>query len=337
MACYHEISRISGPSQQAETAWTSPSLDHKSIQDDGTEIFQSHYWRRVFATDIRCGDSTDVKISTKAGVSETLLAEAAGALEIAVPVLKSTLSPKVSQSNTISQERVIEFTRKLSASKCRGLTFAEWQKTERITIRRPRRLSHLRFHEQTRHIDNRTEEFCPDYYDYPAAECCEDQYKKQIVEGFATLHPVVFGSMTRLFQGRQLSGDRFELLGIEGSFTLGQEVPFSAFAKYFDHMQSASKPTVGYLDIFFWPTTSLLPEDRMPSKFNPLGSFLLGLAGGVAAVVVIDYLSNRGTKLELPESFERAKQRFSDVRSDIEAAVEAGREAMRKSETSADR
>ena len=136
---------------------TSPSLDHKSIQDDGTEIFQSHYWRRVFATDIRCGDSTDVKISTKAGVSETLLAEAAGALEIAVPVLKSTLSPKVSQSNTISQERVIEFTRKLSASKCRGLTFAEWQKTERITIRRPRRLSHLRFHEQTRHIDNRTE------------------------------------------------------------------------------------------------------------------------------------------------------------------------------------
>src|ERR1017187_6675862 len=59
------------------------------------------------------------------------------------------------------------------------------------------------------------------------------------------------------------------------------------WSKYFDHMQSASKPTVGYLDTFFWPATSLLPEDRMPSKFNALGSFLLGLAGGIAAVVVI--------------------------------------------------
>src|ERR1019366_4521296 len=163
MACYHEISRISGPSQQAETAMTSPSLDHKSIQDDGTEIFQSHYWRRVFATDIRCGDSTDVKISTKAGVSETLLAEAAGALEIAVPVLKSALSAKVSQSNTISEERVIEFTRKLSASNGGGSTFPEGKKKERIPPRRQSRLSHLLFKKQPRHIDNRTEEFCPDY------------------------------------------------------------------------------------------------------------------------------------------------------------------------------
>jgi hypothetical protein len=197
MACYNEINRIFHPAQQHAVAITGSFADSHTVEEDA-EVWRCHYWRRMFGTDLRCDDSTEIKITAKVGISQTSLSEMAGALEVQLRVLKGILSAKLSESETISDERSVEFTRKLTTKKCRGLTFAEWQKSERITVKRTRRFLKIPLGTREYTLENRLEDFCPDYLDYPAIECCERGFDEQLRSGFDTLVVLTFGQLKSL-------------------------------------------------------------------------------------------------------------------------------------------
>ena len=280
MACYNEIQRITLPSAQHPTSTSEPLNDGQETDVDGTLVTRSHYWRRIFATDIRCGDSADVKISAKVGLSETVLNEIANSLEITLGFLKNTLLPKFSESETTTEERAIEFTRKLSTRECRGLTFAEWQKTERITLRRPKRFLGIRrpgVQEQV--INNRAEEFCPDYYDYPEAKCCDTDVKDKIKEGFTQLYNITFGGQTSLVLARALPDKKIELAAVPGVFSPGQALRLEDFLEYFHHIGIRPEVTTGNLSHRLGPANALLPSrdySRAHRKEAIVGAAILG-------------------------------------------------------------
>ena len=328
MQCYNEIPRIVLPSEQNPASATKPFLDGEETEIDGTLVTRSHYWRRIFATDIRCGDSTEVKISAKAGLSETVLKEIASSLEITVGVLKSTLSPKVSQTETSTEERAIEFTRKLAPRECRGLTFAEWQKTERISLRRTKRFLGLSFGTHERVINNRTEEFCPDYYDYPATQCCDDDIKKKIDEGFTKIVTIIFGGHTSVALAKSLPGNKIQLSGVPGSFTPGQRLQLDQFLKYFRTIGLIPTVTTGQLSNSLGSARLLFPTQ--PSSGQSLAGWV-GLLSGIALGVGIALSRNRRSEEEeLAKTQESIRAKAKEMRDRAEALMEVGRQAVRR-------
>jgi hypothetical protein len=70
----------------------------------------------------------------KLGIAHTTLKEVAVSFEVSLATLKSTLGGKAGLSTTITDEQTASYKRTITAEKCRGLTYAEWQRIERTTI-----------------------------------------------------------------------------------------------------------------------------------------------------------------------------------------------------------
>jgi|GEM_PF-6717983 len=297
--------------------------DSQAADKDGRRIIRSHYWRRVFSTDIRCGDCAEVKISAKAGVSETTLTEVAGSLEITVGVLKSILSPKLGESATVSEERVIEFTHKLSSRPCRGLTFAEWQKIERVTIRQPRRVLIFSFGFRENTVENRTEDFCPDYCEYPVPECCPEDFERKLSAGFTQLYGVSFGGLTSIAHARPLADGKIVVSGVPGVFTPGQSLQLDQFAEYFRDLGLSPTTEAGRLSSSLGPATSLLGRSQNEKALGSGRTKWVFLMAGVFASLVYA-LSRKKRKHGVSEILETGQ-------SDIAGALERGKQAYRES------
>jgi hypothetical protein len=114
MLLNQEIPPIVAPGKQNPANYSPFYPEYDFIDPYGTHVVQGHFWRRIKATHVPCGDSSfSLEVSYKRGISETLLAEIASALELSVAPLKSTLSSKINASNTFTDEETIKYTRNL--------------------------------------------------------------------------------------------------------------------------------------------------------------------------------------------------------------------------------
>jgi hypothetical protein len=292
MACFNEINKITAPSEQHPNAITE-LIESAHTVAENAEIWRRHYWRRIFATDLRCGDAADVKITAKVGISENSLLELSTSLEIALAPLKSILGAKLSDSDTITDERSIEFTRKLSAKECRGLTFAEWQKTEKITVKTKRSFLAIPLGTRQETVENKLEEFCPDYFDFPALGCCEEDSKKLQKEGFTHVINLIFGNMTSQVPARPISARKIECAAAPGVFFLGQDVPADIFVAHWRKI--GLKPTVatGKLGNALQP----FQGRQRTQTGNKTVSLVLGFVAGILFSKMANKLGESATRL----------------------------------------
>ena len=165
MTCPSGLRRSQGP----EITDSEESLGDLTVR-------RSHCWRRAFSTGVECGQTAEISLSLKVGVSETALNEVASSLELGLPHLKATLGGKSSASSTITAEQTIQRKLTIAAEKCRGIRRAEWQRIDRTTFTRskkqwlglgkPRQLSYT--------VEIALNVFEPDTYIYPNRACCPE-------------------------------------------------------------------------------------------------------------------------------------------------------------------
>jgi hypothetical protein len=227
-----EIPKIIKPTKQAPSPISLVYNDYNFADAEGTHVTQSHYWRRVLGTNIPCGNSVSLKISTKAGVSHALLAEVASALEVGVAPLKNTLSMKMSVGDTFTNERSIEFTRNVGPKECIGITFAEWQKFVISTLRRQQYFLGFKVRLVERTLDIGTEETFPDQFEYPDPTCCPTEIQEKLAKGFDQLFALSFGSVSFAVFAKDKSNGKVNLAEIPGEFVPGQEVSLDEVGEY---------------------------------------------------------------------------------------------------------
>jgi len=227
-----EIPKIAKPNQQNPSPVSAIYPDYDFVDSSGTHVVQGHYWRRVKATNIPCGNGVALAISEKTGISQALLVEVASALEVAVAPLKSSLSSKMSSTETITDERTVSFTRTVGPKDCIGITFAEWQKVFHSVLRRQKYFLGVKTRIAERTIDIGTEEFFSDQFEYPDPGCCPAKIEEPVAKGFTDVFSFNFGEITFSIFAKKKDNGKISLAGIPGEFTPGEVVANSDVEKY---------------------------------------------------------------------------------------------------------
>lgn len=240
-----DIPRITGPFQDYLSSNTEIKIDETVTESDGSQLIRSHFWRRIFTTTIRCGDSGAVTITAKTGTSQATLAEVAGSLETSVYVLKSNISSKLSVTETLSEENTVQFVRNVAPKPCHAKRFAEWQRKERVTVRKPKGFFRKGFTEH--HIDIGTTETYPDEFEYVDPDCCPDDFDRDIANGFDEVYTVTFGSYTSAMLAKTVFGGKVQFPRIPGTFKAGQVLGIEDFQPYLDPTVEISTGIVGTL------------------------------------------------------------------------------------------
>jgi hypothetical protein len=232
MEINNEIPKITRPGYQNSTPVTVIFPDHDFVDSTGTHVVQGHYWRRVKATNVPCGNSASVEVSEKTGVSQAILAEVGGALEVAVAPLKSTLSSKVSTTDTFTEERLVSFTMNIGPKECIAITFAEWQRIVRSVLRRQKYFLGFKTRIVERTVDIGTEEFQSDQLEYLDPNCCPAKIEEAVAKGFTDVFSLNFGRISFAVQAKKKNNGKVSLAGIPGEFTPGQVVAIEDVGDY---------------------------------------------------------------------------------------------------------
>jgi hypothetical protein len=186
----------------------------------------------VKATNVPCGNSASVEVSEKTGVSQAILAEVASALEVAVVPLKSTLSSKVSTTDTFTDERSVSFTMNIGPKDCIAITFAEWQRIVRSVLRRQKYFLGFKTRIVERTVDIATEEFQADQLESIDPNCCPAKIEEAVAKGFTDVFSLNFGSISFAIQARKNDNGKVSLAGIPGKFTPGQVLAIEDVGDY---------------------------------------------------------------------------------------------------------
>jgi hypothetical protein len=224
----YEIPRITEPDYQAPES-VSPVYDSTSWTDDRTSILKGHYWKRIYGTVVGCGQEFTAKISTKIGVSHTVIEETSDSLELSIPSLKATLGSKVSHTDLLNREDTIEMSRKICAKECDAVTFAEWQRCDRLEITRFRKLRRAK----TYTLDIPLNETCPDHLDYADPQCCPTKFDDKLKQGYSEVYRVQLEEMIYAVLTRRLASGKVQLDRLEGIFMPGQTIRTVDFPDFF--------------------------------------------------------------------------------------------------------
>jgi hypothetical protein len=214
-----EIPPILGPGKQNPANHSPLYPEYDFIDPYGTHVLQGHYWRRIKATHIPCGESSySLEIAYKRGVSQVLLAEVASTLELAVAPLKSTLSSKISASNTFTDEDTLKAVRDLKPRPNHAITFAEWHKIFRSNLRRRKKLLWFDAGVNEQVIDIGTEETFPDTFEYLDPSCGLPKIEEDADKGYSEVYTLDLGFARLAIQGRRTSSGKVALADIPGQY-----------------------------------------------------------------------------------------------------------------------
>jgi hypothetical protein len=129
-------------------------------------------------------------------------------------------------------------------------------------------------------IENPTEEFCPNHFDYPVADCCQDEFKDKLAQGFTHITEAAFGGLTSALLARRVSKKTVELAAVPGVFTLGQKLSSEQFAQFFGKVGLNPTVTSGRLGEELYPARAYMTGSE-PVGYNrglPWGLLLTGIA-----------------------------------------------------------
>jgi hypothetical protein len=244
-----EVPAITLPLKQAPHSKSDIYYDFEVPHYEGIKVSHNHFWRRIIASNIGCGDAADIKVAAKVGLSRTLQSELASALEIGPKELQTKFSAKLGTSTTLSDERSIEITRKISPRECRSITFAEWQKISHLEITRPRKFLMFHLEDGFKEVDSGTEEFYSDIFDYPDPDCCPKDFNRKIADGFDKVYGLTFGSITSAVLGKSLPGGKVALDGLDGVFSPGQLLNIDEVEDHFSRVRLRPSGSVGRLSL----------------------------------------------------------------------------------------
>jgi hypothetical protein len=210
-----EIPRIASPDRQFPSIVSGTFTDHQYTEEDGTIVTHSHYWRRIYATAIPCGQNIALTFAAKVGVSESVLEEAAESLEVTLKVLKVTLADKRSATNVLTREETVQLVRNVTAAECNAVTFAEWRKWERTEVSRPKTFFGFRTGGwKTAKVDVGIQESYSDQFEYPNPNCCPNSFKESLLQGFHDVFTISFPSKTVAILAREVGNGQIELRGL---------------------------------------------------------------------------------------------------------------------------
>lgn len=334
-----EIPPITRPGYQNPTPVSAVFPDHNFIDDADTHVIQGHYWRRVKATNVPCGNSASVEINEKTGVSRALLVEVANALEVAVVPLKNTLSMKMSVTDTFTDERTVSFKMNIGPKECIAITFAEWQRIVQSVLRRQKYFLWFKTRIAKRTLDIATEEFQSDQFEYLDPNCCPEKIEEAAAKGFTKILCFNFGRVSFAIQARKKDNGKVSLFGIPGEFTPGQAVAIEdvgAYLRSYGHNPEGEitlSKSLGTVDEFYgWTrkergrpnslpwllvlgTSSLLayllrPTSRGASKPDVTGAASDETKSKVAAALekVDSYVSNAKPELRPAKAHEEKRE-----------------------------
>jgi hypothetical protein len=218
-----EIPPILGPGVQNPDNYSPVFPDHDFVDLYQTRVAQGHFWRRIKATHVPCGDNAfALEVTYKRGISQTLLAEVASALELSVPPLKNTLSSKISASNTLSDEETVKYTRTLKPTPGYAITFAEWHKIVHSVLRRQKYFLWFKTRMSEQEIDIGTEETYPDQLEYLDPACSLANIKENLENGYSEIYTLDLGFVRFAVQGKKTGAGKISLAGITGQFAPGK-------------------------------------------------------------------------------------------------------------------
>jgi hypothetical protein len=286
-----EIPRITSPDKQYPSIVSGTYLDYQYTEEDGTVVTHSHYWRRIYATAIPCGQNIALTFGAKVGVSQSVLEEAAESLEVTLKVLKVTLADKRSVTNVLTREETVQLVRNVAPAECNAVTFAEWQKWERTEVSRPKTFLWFRTgRRKTAKVDIGIQESYSDHFEYPKPDCCPKAFKESLLKGFLDVFTISFPSKTVAVLARETGDGQIELRGLPGAFTPGEILDLHRFAELFGLSGMAESATVGTLSRQSLGTVSeffgLSSEEKHSAAPNPLPWIIASACGALIAWLI---------------------------------------------------
>jgi hypothetical protein len=210
-------------------------LDDENTLPNGVRLRRSHFWRRVWAGQIECGETAAITFTRKIGITESVLNEVSAGLDIPLGTLKVTLGTKVSISVASTAESTTEIKKSLTSPDCQVIRYAEWQLVDRaiLTALKRRWFGLLKPTQIRCVLDNPLDEFEPDRFFYPSPHCCRDDFNKKLKDGYDQLRSVSFPDVTILAMSRVEKDGSLSVAGISGRWLPGQSIPASKFAALF--------------------------------------------------------------------------------------------------------
>ena len=209
-------------------------LDSEIEIASGVRLAKTHYWHRIFAAEVHCGQTDEISFAHKVGITKTELDELTSGLSLPLGALTSSLSVKSGTSLAVADERTSQYKKTITAPKCSSLTYVEWQQVERIKITRPRRKWFwLNGREQTRSVDNPLNVFCPDSFISPKSDCCQDELRAKLTQGFDQLYTVSFPEMKVVSLARRNQDETISLTDVPGAWKPGAFLNADVFAPLF--------------------------------------------------------------------------------------------------------
>ena len=240
MLLNQEIPPIVAPGKQNPANYSPFYPEYDFIDPYGTHVVQGHFWRRIKATHVPCGDSSfSLEVSYKRGISETLLAEIASALELSVAPLKSTLSSKINASNTFTDEETIKYTRNLKPRPNHAITFAEWHKMFRSVLSRPKKFLWFNIGTKQQLADIGTEETFPDWFEYLDPACGLPKIEENREKGFTEMYTLDLGFARLAIQGMNTDLGKVALADIPGQYMPGRAVESKEMLGYLHSIDRA--------------------------------------------------------------------------------------------------
>jgi hypothetical protein len=209
-------------------------LDGEVEIASGVRFTKSHYWRRIFAAEVHCGQTDEISFTHKIGITKTELDELTSGLSLPIGALASSLSVKSGTSLAVADERTSQYKKTITAPRCSSLTYVEWQQVERIKITRPRRKWFWRNgREETRSLDNPLNVFCPDSLISPKPDCCQDELRAKLTQGFDQLYMVSFPEMKVVSLARRNQDETISFADVPGAWKPGAFLNADVFAPLF--------------------------------------------------------------------------------------------------------
>ena len=324
---FDEIPRITKPLHHFPSSVSPVYNDHDYVDAKGTRVIQGHYWRRVQATNVPCGNTVGLKIGFTVGVSQAVLMEVASALEIGVAPLKDTLSVKLSRTDTVSNSRTVEFTRTIGPKQCVGLSIAEWQKVITNTLQRQPTFLGFKRKMVERSVEFGTEETFTDQFEYPDPTCCKEKIQERVQSGFDQVYALQFGAISLVVLAKENEDGSVMIDGLEGRFAPGQPVEVRRVAAFLASHGYESQPVVRLSNSLGSARHFFQGEEAKHVPQTPVSSLPFYLALGCAYALILIVAKQMGEKEGAPSESEWVENEPDWVK-----YVEKGHEYVRSAE-----